>query len=594
MDVPAGNALPDPYTGSGAAGLSLARPHHRAIPRPASPARPTRPPPPPPRSPPSSAPPTPARLRDRRRDRRSTPARPSGATAASSCTTPISPAPPAASTRSSSARSCAASTSCATAPAPIRSSPRSIALAADVKAVLGPDAKVTYAADWSEYFGHQPADGSRRRPLPSRSAVGRRQHRRRRHRHLLAARRLARRPRPSRLCRPAPLHPRSRLSQRQHRRRRGLRLVLRQRRRPRRADPHADHRRRSASPGSSATRTSASWWSNAALRPAGRHREPHADRAGCRSPSRSGSPSSAAPPSTKAPTSRTSFIDPKSVRKHLPLFLAGASATTSCSGAICRRSSNGSIAGTPALDGAEPGESASTPAAWSIPRASMLYCLGRPALSGLPGHALDLGRRRQLAARPLADRPHLASAPLAETVARHHGAITASTAFDAGQLSRRVAGYVIDRVMSARDALQPLELAFFFDSFESEGQLRLRPSRARRQSAPSLTPDELVETARRRAPLRADARARKPICPTPPRCCSSTASATMSRPSPRAARIAGGAGRISTARLPIVTSYATARTIAETMVQEAWSSRERAPSRCRRRGWRSMPRIWSA
>src|SRR6202008_2351070 len=33
-------------------------------------------------------------------------------------------------------------------------------LAADVKSVLGPSTKVTYAADWSEYFGHQPADGS--------------------------------------------------------------------------------------------------------------------------------------------------------------------------------------------------------------------------------------------------------------------------------------------------------------------------------------------------------------------------------------------------------------------------------------------------
>jgi hypothetical protein len=33
------------------------------------------------------------------------------------------------------------------------------ALAADVKAIL-PTAKVSYAADWSEYFGHQPGDGS--------------------------------------------------------------------------------------------------------------------------------------------------------------------------------------------------------------------------------------------------------------------------------------------------------------------------------------------------------------------------------------------------------------------------------------------------
>lgn len=34
------------------------------------------------------------------------------------------------------------------------------ALAADVRAILGPDCKIGYAADWSEYFGHHPADGS--------------------------------------------------------------------------------------------------------------------------------------------------------------------------------------------------------------------------------------------------------------------------------------------------------------------------------------------------------------------------------------------------------------------------------------------------
>ena len=34
------------------------------------------------------------------------------------------------------------------------------ALAADVRAMLGSGPKLTYAADWSEYFGHQPGDGS--------------------------------------------------------------------------------------------------------------------------------------------------------------------------------------------------------------------------------------------------------------------------------------------------------------------------------------------------------------------------------------------------------------------------------------------------
>jgi len=35
-----------------------------------------------------------------------------------------------------------------------------ISLAAEVRAILGPSTKISYAADWSEYFGHQPGDGS--------------------------------------------------------------------------------------------------------------------------------------------------------------------------------------------------------------------------------------------------------------------------------------------------------------------------------------------------------------------------------------------------------------------------------------------------
>jgi hypothetical protein len=35
-----------------------------------------------------------------------------------------------------------------------------VALAADVRAIVGPGTKITYAADWSEYFGYHPNDGS--------------------------------------------------------------------------------------------------------------------------------------------------------------------------------------------------------------------------------------------------------------------------------------------------------------------------------------------------------------------------------------------------------------------------------------------------
>lgn len=37
------------------------------------------------------------------------------------------------------------------------------ALAGEIRAVLGAGTKISYGADWSEYFGHQPADGTRAR-----------------------------------------------------------------------------------------------------------------------------------------------------------------------------------------------------------------------------------------------------------------------------------------------------------------------------------------------------------------------------------------------------------------------------------------------
>ncbi len=83
---------------------------------------------------------------------------------------------------SSSARNCAASARSARPPPTYPFVAALVALAADVRAVLGPDTKVTYAADWSEYFGHQPARRQRRRHLPSRSALGLARHRRHRHR----------------------------------------------------------------------------------------------------------------------------------------------------------------------------------------------------------------------------------------------------------------------------------------------------------------------------------------------------------------------------------------------------------------------------
>ncbi len=74
----------------------------------------------------------------------------------------------------------------------------------------------------------------------------------------------------------------------------------------------------------------------------------------------------------------------------------------------------------------------------------------------------------------------VADAPLAEaviTIMADYG----FAEFDAGQLAGSMAGYVIDRVMSARDALQPLEDGVLLRQFRGAGPSALRPSRARRQ-----------------------------------------------------------------------------------------------------------------
>jgi hypothetical protein len=167
----------------------------------------------------------------------------------------------------------------------------------------------------------------------------------------------------------------------------------------------------------------------------------------------------------------------------------------------------------------------------------------------------------------------VSDAPLAETVSR----IMADYGFqdfDAGQLSGAMSGYVIDRAISARDALQPLEAAFFFDSFESEGRLRFT-HRGRGGNQASLTPDDLVET-RAEAPRYELTRGQETDLPHAARVLFLDGERDYGQATAEGRRIAGGAGRVSTARLPIVTGYDAARGIAETMVQEAWGARERA------------------
>ena len=334
------------------------------------------------------------------------------------------------------------------APAPFPSSTRCATSRPMCGACSAPGPKLTYAADWSEYFGYQPADGSgdvffHLDPLWAAADIdfvgidnympladwrdG--------DDHLDAA--------------PGTPDASAAYLARQHRRRRGLRLVLRQRRRPRRADcarrsPTAPM----ASPGSSAPRTSSA--GGATPTTTGRAASSSARRPpGCRKASRSGSPNSAARRSTRAPTSRTS--SPIRSRPTAACRISPpARATTWCSGASSkRRSPTGTR--TPGLWKRQPdllGLWRADARPWRDPPVD----LGRAALSGLSllddvwadganwetGHWLN-GRLGALAVDGL----------VAQVLADY--GIDA----DVGDIDGTVDGFLICK-LSARQALEPL------------------------------------------------------------------------------------------------------------------------------------------
>jgi hypothetical protein len=165
------------------------------------------------------------------------------------------------------------------------------------------------------------------------------------------------------------------------------------------------------------------------------------------------------------------------------------------------------------------------------------------------------------------------NAPLAPTVAAildEHG----FAEHDAAGLNGSLGGLVVDRIMSARDTLQPLELVFFFDTRESGGKIVF----AHRGSAPlaaELSPDDLVET-RPDAALATLTRAQETDLPASARIAFIAAGGDYSAAVEEARRLAGRSGRVALAEVPLVLDAEQAAEIAEVWVFETWAARERA------------------
>ena len=166
-----------------------------------------------------------------------------------------------------------------------------------------------------------------------------------------------------------------------------------------------------------------------------------------------------------------------------------------------------------------------------------------------------------------------AGAPLAETVEailKDHG----FTDHDAGGLNGIVTGYVIDRVMSARDALQPLELAYFFDSLESTGRIVFR-QRGAEPAVALMSEDGLVE----RQPgseLLTLTRGQETDLPASAKITYISSAGDYRQAVAEARRLTGASGRVSQAEVPIVLEPERGAAVAETWLFEAWAARERA------------------
>lgn len=167
----------------------------------------------------------------------------------------------------------------------------------------------------------------------------------------------------------------------------------------------------------------------------------------------------------------------------------------------------------------------------------------------------------------------LSAAPLAETVAR----ILTDYRFDrydTGGLAGNLDGYVIDRIMSPREALQSLELAFFFDSIETGGAIVFR-QRGDQGPVAVLTRDDLVEP-RPGAAVLSLTRAQETELPASAKLTYISSANDYAEAVAEARRLAGASGRVAQADLPVVMDAEAAARIADTWLYETWAARERA------------------
>lgn len=144
--------------------------------------------------------------------------------------------------------------------------------------------------------------------------------------------------------------------------------------------------------------------------------------------------------------------------------------------------------------------------------------------------------------------------------------------FDSGRLRGAIDGYVIDRPMSARAAIEPLALAFAFDAVEEGEEIVFRPRGGKPMA--TLNEDELVvESERAECRL---VRAQETELPIAVSLGFTEVAGDYRRAAARSRRLVGASRREARADLAIVASDAVVERAADIWLQDLWAGRERA------------------
>ena len=149
---------------------------------------------------------------------------------------------------------------------------------------------------------------------------------------------------------------------------------------------------------------------------------------------------------------------------------------------------------------------------------------------------------------------------------------TGSGICDASSLGEGPDGYVIDRPMAARAALEPLALTYAFDAIEGEGVLAFRPRGG--EPVIELHEDDLV-LPRETAPVRL-LRAQETDLPREVTLGFIDAGGDYRRAAAASRRLVGAASRVVRHDVAMVTNDAAASRRADICLQDIWAGRESA------------------